>query len=335
MKVYYIGRFVPHYGGVNIKNNLIFDSLKSKIYLKKIATDKTPKNVKNGIELLNVVFSKTPKIIGISASRGKSLKLTKLFYKFNRKTMNNSIYFMMGGLEAGWIASDPDQIKIYSEYKKIYTETENMKNMLLNTGMQNVALYPNCRKRPINDYPIQANRNEQLKCVFMSAISCEKGVDIILESAKEVSNVEFYFYGHIDEKYEKKFINQIQTMENVIYKGIFDGNKSDVYAELGRYDVLLFPTKWKTEGVPGILVEGKIAGLTAIVSDMCYNAELVKDDKEGIVLKANNSDYLVEAINLLNNDRKLLFRLKQGSKNSAEKFYVDNYIDEIMETLLK
>lgn len=90
--------------------------------------------------------------------------------------------------------------------------------------------------------------------------------------------------------------------------------------ELRKYDILLFPTKWEIEGVPGILVEGKIAGLAEIVSDKSYNAELIHDNKEGIVLHENSVDDLVETLVTLNNDKETLLRLKKGSPDSAELF---------------
>lgn len=45
---------------------------------------------------------------------------------------------------------------------------------------------------------------------------------------------------------------------------------------------LLLPSKWSGEGVPGALVESKMAGIAAIVSDWNFNAEIVKNDSEGI-----------------------------------------------------
>ena len=103
--------------------------------------------------------------------------------------------------------------------------------------------------------------------------------------------------------------------------------------ELRQYDVLLFPTRWKDEGVPGVLVEGKIAGIAEIVSDTCYNAELISDGTDGVILKENNVSCLAEEINKMDSDREYLQRLKEGSRISAERFYIDNYIEEIIDAL--
>lgn len=51
----------------------------------------------------------------------------------------------------------------------------------------------------------------------------------------------------------------------------------DVYEELNNYDIMLLPTRWEGEGVSGALIESKMAGITAIVSDWHVNSETVRD----------------------------------------------------------
>ena len=83
-----------------------------------------------------------------------------------------------------------------------------------------------------------------------------------------------------------------------------------------------FPTKWDTEGVPGILVEGKIAGLAEIVSNRSHNAELIADGIDGMVLYQNTSCELVKVIKELDNNDVLLQRMRLNSKKSGEKYYI-------------
>ena len=103
-----------------------------------------------------------------------------------------------------------------------------------------------------------------------------------------------------------------------------------MYHELSQYDVLLLPSRWKNEGVPGILVESKITGLPAVVSDIAYNAEIVNDGVDGIVLKENTAEALSKALLYLGENRSVLSKLKIGAKDSAEHYYIDNYIDKIV-----
>ena len=78
---------------------------------------------------------------------------------------------------------------------------------------------------------------------------------MILEAATLSKDVEFVFYGSIDPSYTEEFYAAIKTLPNAQYKGVFKGSNPEVYWELAKYDVLLFPTKWETEGVPGMLLD--------------------------------------------------------------------------------
>lgn len=156
---------------------------------------------------------------------------------------------------------------------------------------------------------------------------------IVLDAAKNLPDVQFDIYGSVMEKYKEAFFKCVEKLPNVSYCGIYKEKGDQLYRMLNTYDIMLFPTRWAFEGVPGTLIETKIAGLASIVSDICYNAELVADGKEGIVLSENNAAQLAQAIRRLDLDRQYLLSLKQGSKASAERYYIENYIDEITEEL--
>lgn len=119
-------------------------------------------------------------------------------------------------------------------------------------------------------------------------------------------------------------------LTNTTYNGVYQVEGDNVYTLLNQYDLLLLPTRWKAEGVPGVLVEGKIAGLPAIVSDINYNAEIVEHGVSGFVLDRLNADAMVKAIRIIDEDRSLLTQLKQGALQSAEAYMIDKYIDEIL-----
>lgn len=172
-----------------------------------------------------------------------------------------------------------------------------------------------------------------LRCVFFSQIQPEKGADLVLEAARMLPHVDFSFYGNIVDDYKDIFMNRVNAQQNVSYYGVFKGTIDAVYGELSKYDVLLFPTKWDIEGVPGILVEGKIAGLAEIVSNKSYNAELVRDGVEGVVIAENTGNCLAAAIQQLAEDRDFLNSMKKGSRESSEHYYIENYIESIADNL--
>ena len=119
----------------------------------------------------------------------------------------------------------------------------------------------------------------------------------------------------------------------MFYHGIFSGKDDLLYHELSKYDTVLLPTRWASEGVPGILVEAKIAGTPAIVSDICYNAEIIHNEVDGIVLKANDEHCLSNAIRRLIENNQLYRAIRTGSKNDSESYYVESYIDSLVKQI--
>lgn len=326
----YIGNFPPPYGGVTVKNQLLYNELlRSGVEVCKLnRIGKISSRIYKILTLILAIVSKKPLVVGVSAAGGTSWHLTRLLYLFNRKIMSQSIYFMMGGTESKRIAESELKKKIFSKYKKIYVETDGMRQDLLAVGMSNVQIYPNARKKP--EVIFNVGKHGKLKMVFFSLICPQKGVDIILESAVKLPNVSFDFYGPIEDEYHQEFISRIDELSNAFYNGVFIGSSEAVYKELNKYDVLLFPTKYDTEGVPGILVESKISAITAIASDKSYNADLIKNEKEGLVIKDVSAASLTESIIRLDKDRYLLNDLKQGAEESAKAFYIETYMNDIV-----
>ena len=333
MSICYLGAFPPGYGGVTIKNQNLFSALEKAVTIEKVDFNKIKrKNLKELVRFLVHLFNPSHTfVVGVSGKKTRK-RLTRILYYFNRKAMNRSIIMVMGGTAAHDMATDPEYRKCAMGYKRIYVETKGMYDELVSAGFMNAAIYPNGRFRPATSYT--ATRSEgRLKCVFFSLVQPEKGVDLLLEAARILPRVSFHIYGKVVQEYMADFCNSVSSLENVSYEGVFAGTIEDVYAELHKYDVLLFPTKWDIEGVPGILVEAKITGLACIVSNKSYNSDLVEDGVDGIVLKDNTTEMLVEAILDLDSHRDKLFKLKQEGIKSSEKYYIENYIDSIVECI--
>lgn len=335
MKVFYLGAFPPGYGGVTIKNKNLYEALSTKIEISKVDFNLVKrKNIKETVRLIVALLGRNNRfVIGVSGKQTRK-RFTQLLYYINRKAMNYSLIFLMGGTAANDIASDPEYLKCASGYKMIYAETQGMIKTLEDAGLHNAGYYPNGRFKPKKQVEVR-EKDGRLKCVFFSAIHPEKGVDIILSAAESLPDISFGFYGTVDKDYRAEFGRFVDRLPNAEYYGVFTGNAEAVYKELFQYDVLLLPTRWKAEGVPGILVEAKIAGLVEVVSNHNYNSELVHDQVDGVVLPTSNIENLVSTLNNLKKDKELLLRLKEGSFLSAESFYIDNYIEDILKEIIE
>ena len=288
MNTYYIGSFPPPYGGVTIKNDNLYNALKNEIDIEKIDLSELKRKPFKLFRLFYIMSGRKNKFVVGVAGKNTRKRFSRLLYILNRNAMNRSILIVMGGTAAGDMAKDKSYGRYVKEFNKIYVETEGMKKTLTDAGICNVEIYPNGRFRP-DENIAGGNSSEKLRCVFFSLICEEKGCNEILDAAKTLTDVDFVFYGMIEGSYEASFMNHVQALQNVKYKGVFSGSPAEVFKELSRYDVLLFPTRYKIEGVPGILVEAKISGLAIIASDESYNSEIVADGESGFIIPYNTA----------------------------------------------
>ena len=333
MSVVYMGAFPPGYGGVTIKNQNLYTALEKEIPIKKVDFNRVKrKDIKEAGRLVfHLLNPRNRFVVGVSGKITRK-RFTQVLYYLNRKAMRKSIIMIMGGTASHDMSVDPEYRKCAKGYKKIYVETQSMKAEMDAAGFENVDIYPNGRFRPQKAVELKT-ADKKLRCVFFSQVQPEKGADLVLEAARMLPHVEFSFYGDIVDDYKDIFMSRVNAQQNVSYYGVFKGSIDAVYGELSKYDVLLFPTKWDIEGVPGILVEGKIAGLAEIVSNKSYNAELVQDGVEGVVIAENTGNCLAAAIQQLAEDRDFLNSMKKGSRESSERYYIENYIESIADNL--
>ena len=332
MNTYYLGPFPPAYGGVTIKNQNLYIALRDNIQIDKIDFSEIKrKNIQEAIKLIKALLNPNSRFVVGVAGKNTRKYFSKLLYLLNRKAMEKSIIMIMGGSAANDIAEDSEFTKYVSTYKKIYVETTGMIDRLKQVGLTNVGYYPNGRFTPMHLNAKESSDSNKFKCVFFSLIQPEKGVDIIIETARQLPKIEFVFYGVIDEKYKAEFETCCTELNNVSYKGIFSGSAEEVYSELQQYDILLLPKRGKAEGVPGVLIEAKIAGVPAIVSNHNYNAEIVTDQYDGIVMQELTANCLKRSICSLVTNPTMQKNMSMNAQIAAEKYYIEKYIDELVE----
>lgn len=329
-KIVYLGSFPPPYGGVTIKNALLFEVIASRTQAMKV--DLSAARRRSLTEILRFLHAMIAPsgslVVGVSDSWRR--RITGILGRMNREKIRRSVLFVMGGARL----DDQRYARALSGYRAVYVETEGMRRNYESMGLENVRVFPNCRKHPKTPV-IPVDRRGRLSCVYFSLVSKEKGARLALDVARMLPSVDFHFYGRIDSDIESEFSMRCNVLDNVHYHGVFDSVEGDVVAELSQYDIHLFPSEYGNEGVPGVLVETKMAGVPTVASERCYNGEIVLDGVEGYVLEDVTAEAFASAISLLDSDRDLLLGMKRASLESAKRFYIESYIEEIVETLLE
>ena len=321
-RITYIGSFPPPYGGVTVKNALLYKHLSERLDIEKLDLTVVKKlNIKAVLTLVRSVFSRDGALVlGVSADW--RYRLTSVLYRFNRRKMGRSILVVMGGKTP----ENAAYVNRMNGYRSVYVETESMKRSFEAMGAYNVAIYPNCRERPKNPIRIKPSGG-RMSSVFFSLISPDKGVDIALGAAELQPEVDFHFYGRIEKDYERQFHSRVSELSNVRYHGVFDSVTGDVLGELNKYDVHIFPTLCPNEGVPGVIAETKLAGVPTIASDRSYNGELVEDGVDGFLTHADTDDELAGILGAMAASPEIVDRMKEAALVSGERYDIERYLD--------
>lgn len=296
------GNFKNTSNGVYAKNIQLFNRLKEVfVTLKHVNTNNWKKNPSVLLNVLRSIWQYRKKDIIISLNTYSSYKLIKIVKRLFPSIRLN--YFVIGGILPNFISQlEMKQRECYSIVKWFIVESQEMKRKMELLGYKNVIHIPNFKK--IAYIPEKSTETSvPFRFVFLSRIIPEKGCDLIMEATrrinKEIGEDKFlvHFYGKIDDSYESQFLKIINEIPNAEYKGFL--NLADVsnYDVLASYSAMLFPTFWKGEGFPGILIDAMIAGTPVIASEWGYNTEIIENGTTGIIIKSKNVDELANAMN--------------------------------------
>lgn len=236
----------------------------------------------------------------------------------------NIHYFVIGGWLPKLLEKKPKLTKRLRKIKHIYVETNLMKTALEKKfGFNNVTVFPNFRFKENVKPVIRKKEEEGLRIVFLSRINKMKGIEAIFDYARIApENVTIDFYGPVAKKEEVYFFEQVDSLPNVNYHGQLAPER--IQETLPSYDVLVLPTKYYTEGLPGAVVDAYFSGIPVIVTKWIHAHEFVIDGEIGFIIPFENGfETFVERINALNINTAKLQELKENSLEFSRKFEAD------------
>ena len=223
-------------------------------------------------------------------------------------------YFVVGGWLREFIANLPMHRYMLKRIAGIHTETQQLKRELEEYyQFKNVDIFPNFRF--FDFQPMGCIEHEKLRLVFMARVTRQKGLDWIFALAAYIqenhlqNKFSITFFGPINEEDKDYFETCIAQYSFVEYKGALQ--PKDIHETLSQYDVMLLPTHFFTEGLPGSVVDAYISGIPVIVTEWKHAREFVDDGVSGYIIPFENGQQkLIEKVLLLENDRDLLRQLQ-------------------------
>lgn len=149
----------------------------------------------------------------------------------------------------------------------------------------NVRWFPNVRR----DSKITRSDNDYgRRFVFISTVNKGKGIDVMTEAFRRLGeDYSLDIFGPLQDGYSADMLSPF-------YKGAL--RPDDIAGTLVKYDAVLLPTMWVTEGYPGIIIEGLAVGVPAIASNVGGIPEIITDGENGVTFGPVTAENLIAAI---------------------------------------
>ncbi|HHR5883319.1 TPA: glycosyltransferase family 4 protein [Providencia alcalifaciens] len=232
------------------------------------------------------------------------------------------IYYVIGGWIFDLLTEKKKLIPLFKKFNAILVELPSMVNTGNSLGLKNIYFFPNFRL--VNSYPeVKKRPSGNLKLIYYSRVIREKGIFDAIESVERIIkngfNVSLDIYGPlIDSSIIEKLNDKIR------YMGILDPLSPNLYDEINKYDILIFPTFYNGEGFPGAIIDAFISAIPVIATDWKYNSEIIKGGENGALFPPMDIDSLYNTILLYYQHPELLDNLKENAQLSSFKYSFDN-----------
>lgn len=248
-------------------------------------------------------------------------------------------YYVVGGWLSGYLERSPKAVLDLQKLDAIYVEVPAMFRELESRGFSNCVLVNKFRRMtPVSVQDVDMKPQAPYKLCYFSRVMKEKGVEECIEAVK-MANQQAGFvkyildiYGSINEPYRETFEElQKQVPSFVRYGGIVAFEKSATV--LKDYFTMLFPTYYASEGYPNAVVDAFAAGLPVVATRWNYNADIINDHKDGILVDVGNITQIVDALEEMTDNPEMYQSMRKKCIARCEEYLPEKAIAKVIAKL--
>lgn len=240
----------------------------------------------------------TCKDVFVSLSRNGRKAFFPLL-SFAARHLHTRVYHNLIG---GWLARDlveyPKQVEYLNDFKVNWVESRQLVGKLEELGVGNAEFLPNFKYLDEVELPRERHYGPVYRFCTFSRVQELKGIGDAMEAVEELCaeghDCCLDVYGPVDAGYKEEFEAALAKCPHVDYKGCVAPEKS--VRAIAGYDALLFPTKWKLEGIPGTIIDALAAGVPVIAAKWQYYDEMLEDGVTGFGYEFGKNEQLASEV---------------------------------------
>lgn len=243
-------------------------------------------------------------------------------------------YVVIGGWISTFLQQKSKYIKLLNKLDGIFVQTEYLKSELKVLGVDNIDILPNFRNYKSTNVLFQAT--DKFKFIYFSRITGLKGLDnmVLAFDYFYINGYKFHIdiYGPIDTDYSSTFYELIKEKNYISYCGEYDALKAPEL--LSNYFMQIFPTRFKTEGFPGSILDSFFAGLPILASNWNSAHEVIKNYITGLIYNFDDLEDLIEKIQFIFENPSKILEMREKCILESKKFDYETVVNNFLTTIL-
>ncbi len=222
----------------------------------------------------------------------------------------------------------------FNNCKKTIAPTKETAKLLKKKGFKNVAVIPSpidfsfmSRQRKINIRRRHKIPNSKKIILYVGRLGFEKRLKILFDAFKMLDKNYYLLIvgkGPFEKEY-KKYVKQ-NKIKNVIFVGYVEDKKLPSY--YSGCDIFVSPSDTETQGLT--FIEAMYFGKPVIGADKYGVKEVIKNYKNGIKFRPNDSVDLKNKIEAVMNNTKLYKKLSKNAKKSAKEYSITRIVKKLI-----
>lgn len=182
---------------------------------------------------------------------------------------------------------------------------------------------------PYGAYPSETsipvrNSGDQLRVIFVGALTQAKGLGYLLEAVKKLKDqIQFCLVG----RRVSQDVPAPAMLEK--YRWIPSLPHAELLEEMSRHDVLVLPSLH--EGFGLVITEAMSQGLVVITTAHTAGPELISDGADGFIVPIRSSEAIEEKLLLLCQEKDRLRAMREAAGIKVQTFHWENYRRRLVE----
>ena len=221
----------------------------------------------------------------------------------------------------------------FKKAKKIIVQDNNFKKYYPINIQKKIITIPNY----ISDEFLEKQKNikKQKTIITASRLEKQKNIKLLIKSFKKInkkySDYKIIIYGKGS---QKKKLEKLIKRKNLINKIIIKDSTNNIKEELDKTSLFILSSNY--EGMPNVLLEAMSRGLPVITTNSSEAiSSIIKNKKNGIVIKKNNKKQLINSIEYLLNNQKEYQKISKESKKIINVFNKEKILSKWEQLITK